>query len=78
MKKNEFNNLRKLRREKDFSQEYVAFKLGISQKSYSDIENGKTELKHSIMLLLAKILDTTPDKLCPISNNCNCNYSDEK
>jgi transcriptional regulator with XRE-family HTH domain len=75
MKENKTNNIRKLRREKDFSQEYVAFQLGISQKSYSKIENGKTELKHSILLSLARIFDTTPDKLCPISNNCNCNNS---
>ena len=73
MKKIKPNNLlRRLRREKDFSQEYVAFELGISQKAYSDIENGKTHLKLSMILSLSKILDTTPDKLCPISDKCSC------
>ena len=38
------NNLRKIRREKDLTQEYIAFELGISQKAYSDIENGKTKI----------------------------------
>jgi len=75
MKKIKTNNLRRIRREKDYSQEYVAFKLGISQKAFSNIENGKTELKLSMILSLAKILDTTPDKLCPISDNCNCNMN---
>jgi len=78
MKESVPNNLRKLRREKEFSQEYVALELGISQKSYSDLENGKIELKHSMLLLLARVFDITPDKLCPISKNCNCNYSNDK
>ncbi|MFD0835225.1 helix-turn-helix transcriptional regulator [Mariniflexile aquimaris] len=77
MKKNKPNKLRSLRLQKYFSQEYVAFELGISQKSYSDIENGKTELKHSTILSLARILDTTPDTICPLSNYCNCNTSIE-
>ena len=28
------NNLRKIRREKDLTQEYMAFEIGISQKDY--------------------------------------------
>ncbi len=65
--------LRELRLQKGLSQENIAFELGISQKSYSDIENGKTELKHKKIIQLAKILNTTPDKICPISKQCNCN-----
>ena len=41
------NNLRKIRREKDLTQEYIAFELGISQKAYSDIENGKTKINQN-------------------------------
>ena len=38
-------NLRKIRRDKNYSQEYLANLLNISQKAYSDIEQGKTSLK---------------------------------
>jgi len=67
--------LRKLRLQKGLSQENIAFELGISQKSYSNIENGITILKHEHILLLSKILDTTLDNICPISKQCNCNSS---
>ncbi|MBB1575059.1 MAG: helix-turn-helix transcriptional regulator [Flavobacteriaceae bacterium] len=33
-----------MRREKDLTQEYIVFELGISQKAYLDIENGKTKI----------------------------------
>jgi transcriptional regulator with XRE-family HTH domain len=66
--------LRKVRREKYFSQEYMAEKLEITQKAYSDIENGKTILKNDIILKLTNILDLTPDDLCTISNSCGNIY----
>lgn len=70
--------LRNRRRELNYSQEYVAEKLGITQKAYSDIENGKTILKNKIRLKLAKILDLSPpDDLCSISGAC-CNIHKEK
>ncbi len=64
------NRLKNLRLKKDLSQEYVAFKLGISQKSYSDIENGKTKLRFSVIIQLADILEITPHEICPISKEC--------
>ncbi|HAH38464.1 MAG TPA: XRE family transcriptional regulator [Algoriphagus sp.] len=74
MEKQCLEALRKKRRELDYSQEYVAGKLGITQKAYSDIENGKTTLKDGIRLKLSKILDLNPDDLCPISNSCSHIY----
>jgi len=50
------NNLRKIRREKDLTQEYIAFELGISQKAYSDIENGKTKINQQYLEKIASIL----------------------
>lgn len=70
MKAKCLETLRKVRREKDFSQEYMAEKLEITQKAYSDIENGKTALKNDIVVKLANILDLSPDDLCTISNSC--------
>ena len=45
MKKKWNENLRHLRREFDYSQEYVANLLSISQKTYSNIEQGKIKVE---------------------------------
>jgi transcriptional regulator with XRE-family HTH domain len=37
-------NIRKIRRSRDLTQEYMAFEMGISQKAYSDIENSKVKI----------------------------------
>jgi len=63
--------IRKKRRELDLSQEYVAMELGISQKAYSDIENGKTKLKNEVLFRIANILKIKPSEICTISNNCD-------
>jgi XRE family transcriptional regulator len=74
------NNLRKIRREKDLTQEYIAFELGISQKTYSDIENGKTKINQQYLEKIASILKVpTSDicDICDISINCNIFYRDK-
>jgi transcriptional regulator with XRE-family HTH domain len=63
-------NLRKTRRNKDFSQEYIALKLGISQKSYSDMELGKVKLKDDIILRLSSLLEVSITELCALSCHC--------
>jgi transcriptional regulator with XRE-family HTH domain len=49
-------SLRKYRLEKNYSQEYMAFQLNLSQTSYGRIENGKTpltiEMLEKILLIL--------------------------
>lgn len=65
-------SIRNFRNEKGLSQEYVAFQLGISQKSYSDIENGKTKMKNETLLKIAEILEVKPSEICSISDNCSC------
>ncbi len=69
--------IRTLRREKNYSQDYVANKLGISQKAYSEIENGKTALKHELVNALADILNVSADKICQV-NNCSKKEQIEK
>ena len=64
--------IRKKRRELELSQEYVAMELGISQKAYSDIENGKTKIKNDVLFKIAEIFDIKPSEICPISDNCSC------
>ncbi|MDD3723398.1 MAG: helix-turn-helix transcriptional regulator [Lutibacter sp.] len=65
-------SIRNFRNEKGLSQEYVAFQLGVSQKSYSDIENGKTKMKNEMLLKIAEILEVKPSEICSISENCDC------
>lgn len=65
------DKLRLLRREREYSQEYMAYRLDISQKAYSDIESGKTKLKNDILLKLSNIFEISPAKICPISSECS-------
>ena len=78
MMKKEFEIIRKKRRELDLSQEYIALELGVSQKAYSDIENGKTNLKNDTLYKIAKILGVKPSEICPISDRCESNQELKK
>ena len=50
------DRLRKARREKDYSQVFIAQELGISQKYLSDIENDKSPIKLSLLIDLCRVL----------------------
>ncbi|MCF6222858.1 MAG: helix-turn-helix transcriptional regulator [Flavobacteriaceae bacterium] len=54
---NILNKLRLARNEKGYSQEYMAEKLDISQKSYCKIENGCTNLSVTRLKQIAYILN---------------------
>lgn len=77
MEKHCLEVLRKRRRELNYSQEYLAEELGITQKAYSDIENGKTLLKIKFQSKLAAILGLIPDEICPIAASCSNIYKDK-
>lgn len=51
------NKLRKLRMLKEYSQEAVAEELGVSQKTYSNMENGKTQITLQTLKKLADLYD---------------------
>ncbi|WP_413511555.1 helix-turn-helix domain-containing protein [Myroides odoratus] len=68
--KSESEKMRTRRKELGFSQEYVAMKLNISQKAYSDIESGKTKLKNDVLNEIAIILEISPFNICPIACDC--------
>ncbi|MES2779577.1 MAG: helix-turn-helix transcriptional regulator [Bacteroidota bacterium] len=50
-------NIRKARKQKQFSQEYMAVKLGISQPAYSDIENERVRFPIEKIERFAEILE---------------------
>ncbi len=49
--------LRKLRNQKGFSQEYLADRLNISQKTYSNMENDRTSISVEILKQLSSELE---------------------
>lgn len=49
--------VKKTRYEKNYSQDYIAKKLGITQKAYSKIENNETKLNVDTLTRIAEILD---------------------
>lgn len=53
----------KRRKEKGLSQDEMAHQLGIEQSQYSRRENGKTVISTREWIAMAKILDTTLEKI---------------
>jgi len=59
------SNIRKLREHRNYTQEYLAAKLNISQNAYSKIELGYTKITLERLFYIAMILDTDPvDLIC--------------
>jgi len=71
-------NIRKIRRGKDLTQEYMAFEMGISQKAYSDIENSKVKINLEILTKISNILEIKPSDVCSISHKCSGNDYENK
>lgn len=55
--------IRTLRRNREYSQEYMAFMLHISQNAYSRLENGKTPLTIDRYYEVCQILQIKPAEL---------------
>lgn len=71
-------NIRKIRRSRDLTQEYMAFEMGISQKAYSDIENSKVKINLEILTKISDILDIKPSDICSISHKCGTDGYEDK
>lgn len=52
-----------IRKSKEYSQEYMATKLNISQQAYQKIESGKTNISLSCALSIAEILEINFEQL---------------
>lgn len=64
------DKIRSRRKGLGLTQEFVAERLGLSQKAYSDIESGKTKLKTDVLTRISEILAVSPFTLCPIGCDC--------
>jgi transcriptional regulator with XRE-family HTH domain len=54
------DKIRTIRELRDFSQEYMADKLGIAQNTYSKIETNQTKLTAEMLKKVAEILGVSP------------------
>jgi transcriptional regulator with XRE-family HTH domain len=50
-------DIREVRLNKNYSQEYLANKLRISQNTYSEIESGNIKIPLQMLFAIAKVLD---------------------
>lgn len=69
-------NIRTIREIKGYSQDYMAEKLNISQKTYSNIEADKSKINTEIIKSISEILGIDPVRLLSFDekilfNNCN-------
>ena len=55
--------IRKYRDEKHFTQELMAYRLGMKQNTYSILESGKSKIKAEILEKIAEILEVPLSKL---------------
>jgi len=53
-------NIRKIREHRNYTQEYLAAKLRISQNAYSKIELGYTKITVERLFQIAEILESDP------------------
>ena len=56
-------NIRKKRKSRRFTQEYMAGQLDISLTAYRDLEKGSTSLLSSHLVKMAEVLDTSTEEL---------------
>ena len=57
------DRLRKLRREKEISQEYLADRIGVTQAYISSIENNKSDLDSELIMKIAEVFGVSPAAL---------------
>jgi len=71
-------NIRVVREVRGFSQEYVAKKIGISQRTYSNIEADKSKVDTEIIKNISEVLDVDPIQLMSLNEKTlfsNCTNS---
>jgi len=56
-------NIRKLREYRDYTQDYLAAKLSISQNAYSKIELGYSKITLERLFVISEVLEVKPEEL---------------
>ena len=60
--------IKNIRELKNFTQEYMAEKLDISQAAYSKMEKGDTKISQDKLNKIAEILEVNPDDITDFDN----------
>lgn len=63
------HKVKKVRELRNFTQEYMADRLGIAQMSYSRLENGQTKMDLNRLQQIAQILEVDPFALMSFDEN---------
>jgi transcriptional regulator with XRE-family HTH domain len=78
MKKEIGQKIRQIRELKGYSQEYLANKLGVSQRAYSKIETNETKVDWQKITKIADVLEVEPMDIISFDDNLvfnNCSQS---
>lgn len=65
---NYHEKVRKMREFRNYTQEYMAEQLNLSQRAYSSLENGKTQLSVERLVDICKLLDVSVGEILDIEN----------
>ena len=63
--------IKTLRENNYFTQQYVATKLNVCQRTYCDYEQGKTRIPIDSIIILAKLYNVDLNYICGISQKRN-------
>ena len=70
--------IKRMRLNRDFSQDYVATKLGIGQRAYSKLENGELKIDIEKLQRIAQILEVDAAEIISNEDNQTNNFSNNK
>jgi transcriptional regulator with XRE-family HTH domain len=62
-------NIRKLREFRDYTQDYLAAKLNISQNAYSKIELGYSRITLERLFIISAVLEVEPTQLISMDHD---------
>ncbi|WP_163411331.1 helix-turn-helix domain-containing protein [Flavobacterium ajazii] len=63
MRNSIINNIKNIRELKNYTQEYMACQLGLTQSGYNKIEKGKTILGYNRLIKIAGVLEVSVDDI---------------
>lgn len=72
------NNIKNIRELKNYTQEYVAGQLGLTQSGYNKIEKGKTILGKNRLLKIAAVLEISVDDIINFQSSISVKTEVEK
>lgn len=66
-----YYNIRNLREDKDWTQQYVADQLGINRRTYSAYETGVNSMAPETLIQLSELYNTSVDYLLGLTKEKN-------